>query len=41
MKTCGMSWITFFSVGVDTIKLYRKGELESLLSEANSGKTES
>ncbi|KAM3373777.1 monothiol glutaredoxin-S10 [Capsicum galapagoense] len=25
----------------DTIKLYRKGELESLLSEANSGKTES
>ncbi|CAN4098110.1 unnamed protein product [Withania somnifera] len=25
----------------DTIKLYRKGELESLLSEANAGKTES
>lgn len=25
----------------DTIKLYRKGELESLLAEANAGKTES
>lgn len=35
-----MSWI-FFCFGADTIKLYRKGELESLLSEAKAGKAES
>lgn len=41
MKSFSNELDYFFFLGADTIKLYRKGELESLLAEAKAGKRES